>query len=315
MKKRFLSVVLAICLMIPALVLSGCGHEHDWEFRYGYDENGSYCKYEVCEECEEEKNKTVIVQGVSQTNAVVGGTNISELKYKNGTYDNAFTLGMSFNDMVNQLNTRSASGHNTSFVQTVYNGVTKQGLPIKGNIKLTQDINISYNGNTTLCLLITEDVTIDLNGHTITQQCGTDGFSGYGLFVVYDGATLNIIDSSQNHNGAINAVVTALQINVGGVVNLYDGTVKCGATMTPTDVSEQYFCVWTIATNGGTFNQYGGKVETVATRNVRNGEPYTATDYNYTFASYGAGEFNLYGGTVTGVADESTEIQINDYRD
>lgn len=315
MKKRILGAILAICLIVPALVLSGCGHEHDWEFKYGYDENGSYCKYEVCDECQEQKNKTVIVQGVSQTNATVGGTGITELKYKNSTYDNAFTLGMSFNDMVNQLNTRSASGHNTSFVQTVVGGVTKQGLPIKGNIKLTQDVNIAYNGNTTLCLLITEDVTIDLNGFTITQQCGTDGFSGYALFVVYNGATLNIIDSSANHNGAINAVVSALQINAGGKVNLYDGTVKCGATMTPTDVTEQYFCVWTVATNGGTFNQYGGKVETVATRNVRNGQPYTATDYNYTFASYGEGEFNLYKGEVTGEFDPSAENQINDYRD
>ena len=313
MKKKLIFVVL-MCLIFPCtLILSACDHMHGWAiiYEYGYDSTGAYCKFFVCDECGLQLHKEVIVQAVEKQSATMRGTGAVELS---GDKGNNFSLDMTFEELVEVSNQRCESGRNVDFVKTKIGEKVVPGLPISGNIKLTKDITVGYNGNTSMCLHITDEVTIDLNGYTISQQCGTDGMSGYALFIVREGGTLNIIDSSKSKNGKIDAVMSAIQINAGGVVNLYGGTVQCGATMTKADVSEQYFCVWTIATNGGTFNQYGGVVTTVATRNVRGGGTYTATDYNYAFASYGSGSYILYGGDVIGDIEEVASELINDQR-
>lgn len=312
--KKIVSFILMGFVLIPALVLlAACDHVHSWAliYQYGYDQSGAYCRYIVCDECGAKGEKEVIVEAVKQDSAALKGTGVESLT---GDSKSNFSLDMTFAELAQASNQRCESGKNVDFVKTKIGAKTVPGLPISGNIKLTEDINIGYNGNTSMCLHITDEVTIDLNGHTITQQCGTDGMSGYALFIVREGGTLNIIDSSKSKSGKIDAVMSAIQINAGGVVNLYSGTIQCGQTMTRADVSEQYFCVWTIATNGGTFNQYGGLVTTVETRNIRGGGTYTATDYNYAFATYGTGCYNLYAGSVVGDIDEAATELINDQR-
>ena len=257
--KKVVSFVLSFaCLFALSFVFVACKdktkkeeepqkeHEHNYSSTVtGYDENGSYCKWQVCGECEEKGEKTVIVEGISQTNAVLAGTAIKE----NGSESANFVLGKSFDATISALAARSASDQDTSTLKTTLNGKDVNGLALSGNIKLTQDIVVGYNGNTTLGFNIIENTTIDLNGHTITQRCGTTGVSGYALFVVREGATLNIIDSSANHNGVINAVTVAIEIKNGAVANLYDGTVKCGAMMTASDVDpvDDPMAIWTIA--------------------------------------------------------------------
>ena len=312
MKSKILTLMLAICFIVPCLLFVGCeNHKHEWEVEYGYDKSGAYCQFIECDDCDEIREKTVIVEAVTETNAVLNGAGVTQIKYDEDNFD----IGTTFNDAIAKLSHRCLTNTNTKFVKTIFDKQgEKPGLPLQGNIKLTEDILVGYNGNTTLCFHITGEVTIDLNGHTIRQQCGTDGMSGYALFVVRDGGKLNIIDSSAEHNGTISGVLSAIQINEGGEVNLYDGTVKCESTITVTDASEQYFCIWTIATNGGIFNQYGGKVTTVRTRWVKNETQHTATTDNYAFASYGAGEFNLYDGEVYGDIEDTAELQVNDMR-
>ena len=205
--KKVLRFFALLVLIVPAIMLTGCLKDaHVWQeaISYGYDESGNYCQYtQVCS-CGDRDGKTILVEAIEETNAVIGGTNITEIKNKNGSAMEDYYLGMSFDDMIAKTNENCASGRNTSFVQTVVGSATKAGLPISGDIKLTEDIVVGYNGNSTLCLLITDEVTIDLNGYSITQQCGTDGMSGYALFVVNSGATLNIVDSSKEQTGQIN---------------------------------------------------------------------------------------------------------------
>ena len=311
MKKKILTIMLMFCLMIPCFMFAGCDeHKHEWEVDYGYDKTGAYCKFIECDDCDYIKEKTVIVEGVAQTTAVLNGEGVTQIKYD----ETNFNIDTTFNEAIQNLSSRSISGRNTKFVKTIFGELgEKPGLPLQGNIKLEENILVGYNGNTTLCFHITSEVTIDLNGFTISQQCGTDGMSGYALFVVREGGVLNIIDSSAEHDGKISGVLSAIQINEGGVVNLYDGKVKCESTITTTDAKEEYFCIWTIATNGGIFNQYGGKVETTRTRWVKDESQHVSVSENYTLASYGSGEFNLYGGEISGVIEETAREQINHF--
>jgi len=310
-KKKILSFALMICLILPCLIFVACDStHHTWEVGYGYDENGAYCKFIECEDCGGKIKQATIVEAVTQTTAVLNGKGVTEIKYD----EDNFYLDMTFDQAISNLSRRSVTGGNTKFIKTTIDSSEKPGLPLQGNIKLTKDIFVGYNGNTTLCFHITDEVTIDLNGHKISQVCGTDGMSGYALFVVRDGGVLNIIDSSQEKNGVINGVMSAIQINQNGVVNLYNGTVKCSSVITATDAKEEYFCIWTIATNGGTFNQYNGEVVTVESRWVIDESQHIATGENYAFASYGAGAFNIYGGNVDGEYEETAASQVKDLR-
>lgn len=326
MKKKLLSFALALAIVLPcAFALVGCDHTHDYTAKTvtGYDAQGNYCKWEVCE-CDKKGDKTVIVEGVSSTSAKILAANeaTSQTKTDPGVASSTFVADVSFNDAIDALNARVVGGSSVSWVKTNINDVWTNGLAITGDIKLTEDVVVAYNGNSTLGFSIVEDTTIDLNGHTITQQCGLSGaLSGYSLFVVHDGATLNIIDSSKDHDGMINAVGQAIQINAGGVVNLYDGVIQAGAMMTVYDTTpaDDPLAVWTISFSGGTFNQYGGKVQTVETRDVIGGGTYTHTKLNYTFSAYEdkGGTVNLYGGTVIGEATEEVgcTVTVNDLRD
>ena len=320
--KKILTFVLAFCLIIPvALGLTACGHKHDYDgIVRGYDELGNYCTWEVCD-CDKKGEKTIVVNAVAETNAVLAGDVIKE----SGTVSSTYTVGKSFNDVVDLLSARCAAGTNVSTIKTTVGSTEKTGIAISGNIKLTEDIVIGYNGNTTLAINIYGNTTIDLNGHSITQRCGTDGWS-QNLFNVREGATLNIIDSSENHNGLINAVCVVAQIDAGGTMNLYDGTLKAAADMTLSDVTpaDDPMSIHTIRFTGdGTFNMYGGKVETVATRGVNNGSSYTHTKWNWTFTTiYGRdlGNVNVYGGVIVGdTATQSQDdgvdgVDFNDYR-
>ena len=322
MKKKIISFALMLAMLVPCmLALVGCAHKHEYkDTATGYDASGNYCSWKVCE-CNAKTDKKVIVEGVSETDAVLAGDAIKE----NGVVSATYTAGKSFNEVVSLLNARCASGQNVSTIKTTTAGIEKTGIAISGNIKLTENIVIGYNGNTTLAINIYGSTTIDLNGYSITQRCGTDGWS-MNLFNVREGATLNIIDSSANHNGVINAVCVVAQIDNGGVMNVYDGTIKAAAAMTRADVepADDPMSIQTIRfSNGGTFNLYGGKVETVATRAVNDGGSYTHTKWNFLFASvYGKnkGTVNLYGGTIQGdiaqldTVNEVETVILNDER-
>ena len=182
----------------------------------------------------------------------------------------------------------SLSGHQS--ITCTVNGVTgKTGVAISDNIKLSEDVVIDINnGTSTLVLHIVGDVTIDLNGHSITQY-GQTGQS-LPLFVVGAGSTLNIIDSSANKTGGIYASYTAAQISTGGTLNLYSGTIG----VTPEEHRRADDGIESLFVYGGTFNMYGGKVDAT--------EESWAIGNSYA-AMASTATVNLYGGEIIGWAD------------
>ncbi|MBQ9104037.1 MAG: hypothetical protein IJY57_03000 [Clostridia bacterium] len=287
---------------------------HTFTESNGYSQ-GAYCKFETCDTCSYVK-KTVIVEAVEATNAVVGGAGVTAVK-ESKVDSTDFAIGTPFSQVIAKLNERCANKAQPATIKTTIAGSEKMGIALTGNIKLTENITVGYNNNTTTCLHIIGNTVIDLNGFTISQrgaECGAAGLSGYALFILREGATLTIIDSSATQTGCINGVMTAIQTNANSTLNIYGGTIKCAQPMTAHDADEENFCVYTVATNGGTVNVYGGTITTVATRPIINStEICEHTDYNFALATYGAGTYNIYGGTISGTVD-SDITSLNDYR-
>ena len=159
-----------------------------------------------------------------------------------------------------------------------------------GTVQLTEDIEISET------LLVTRDVTLDLNGHVLKM---TDSGSGSVLYVKKDGpntVTLTITDSRpQNPHGSYaglpaGGVITGGEgtdltgiYNVGGAVFLEnDTTLKLeGGTLTGNSSRGSVFI------NGATFVMTGGTItgETVGVRN-------------------NLGTFTMTGGRITGCYEQ-----------
>ena len=191
-------------------------------------------------------------------------------------------------------------------------GNKKSGVALTGGtIKLAEDIILDTpntnselgNVGNTLMLNIVGDVTLDLNGHTITQYGIARSMN---LFIVREGSSLTIIDSSAEKTGAIYVSLGAFQINAGATVNLYSGTIGVTADehRSAPDKAEGP-CL--INMNGGVFNMYGGKID--ATSVTKGTYPDTA------FYSYGVSTtvVNLYAGTVVGDIDGTVSDQVNNY--
>ena len=221
---------------------------------------------------------TVNAPSVSNNSTTVG-SNLNA----NVTVPNDLTTFESVATWLNNL-----SGHQS--ITCTVNGVTgKTGVAISDNIKLSEDVVIDiHNGASTLVLHIVGDVTIDLNGHSITQY-GQTGQS-LPLFVVGAGSTLNIIDSSANKAGGIYASYTAVQVSTGGTLNLYSGTIG----VTPEEHRRADDGIESLFVYGGTFNMYGGKVDAT--------EESWAIGNSYAAMS-STSAVNLYGGEIIGWAD------------
>ena len=177
---------------------------------------------------------------------------------------------------------------------TAPNGAVRPGIAINGgDIKLTEDIvldvaNTAQIGNSgnTLMINIYDEVTIDLAGHSITQV--GDGAS-LNLFAIRAGATLNIIDSIGG--GAIYASLGTFQIDAGATVNFFSGKLAVTATENRSDADIAYgFSA--INMNGGTFNMYGGTIDTTSD---------SADYYEFAFSGYAVDTsvVNIYDGTIT----------------
>ena len=145
MKDRFKRIFSGLgALVLAIMVLVGCS-AGDTKITYGYDENGNYCKFTTCSCCEISE-KEIIVNGVTETNATIVSQNV-EISYKGDSteVDTALTYGADFNSVVNALNQR-ATGTNTKALQTSFDGTTATlGLPISGDIKLTEDVYVAQN--------------------------------------------------------------------------------------------------------------------------------------------------------------------------
>ncbi|MCD8160314.1 MAG: hypothetical protein LUE61_03865, partial [Clostridiales bacterium] len=100
---------------------------------------------------------------------------------------------------------------------------TSTSLPTSGTYRLTCDVTLSSQ-----CQL-TDDLTIDLNGHTITSTLSA------GAFVVNSGMTLTINDTAGG--GTITQTNTsgysyAISVKVGGTLIVNGGTISRSSTST-----------------------------------------------------------------------------------
>ena len=126
------------------------------------------------------------------------------------------------------------------------NASTENPFTQPGHYRLTENIQLQgeYVG-------VSHDMTLDLNGHHIYAP------EGFRAFSVREGYTLNILDLSEEANGAIIGNPTASAVGgviyVTGTVNLYSG--RLVGTTLPVNGGTVYI------SSSGTMNMYGGAVE------------------------------------------------------
>ena len=109
---------------------------------------------------------------------------------------------------------------------------------------------------------ITRNLTIDLNGCTLSGVCNADQDH---LIMVQNSATLNVKDNSNGQDGKITfargASNTGWTIDVCGTLNLYSGTLELTGSWRIGYVVDVRPNAWGSAyTAPTTFNMYGGKV-------------------------------------------------------
>ena len=192
-------------------------------------------------------------------------------------------------------------------IMCTVNGASKPGIVLANDIKLTEDVIIDiWSNQSTMPINIVGDVTIDLNGYSITQY-NYQG-AGMALFSVRAGATLNIVDSSAEKDGAIYASYSAFQVDTGATLNLYNGTIGVTPDENRSSYDVEYGYSQHVFVYGGTFNMYGGCLDATA------GE---SSDYYAIGNSYapmaGTAAVNLYGGEIIGWVDAQNISTFNDY--
>ena len=215
-------------------------------------------------------------------NTTITGTNISTTSVPDHVN--------SFESAIEWVNTLDDNINGALQIKCKVNGVEKPGIVISDDIKLTKDVVVDVHaGQSTLAINIEGDVTIDLNGYSITQY-GQVGLSMC-LFVVRDGATLNIVDSSAEKTGGIYASYSAFQLDTGSTLNIYGGTIG----VTPEENRNSGDYVQLVFMYGGTLNMYGGIIDATA-----KGVEDEAIGYDGEWGAKVGNTVNLYGGKVVG---------------
>ena len=198
-----------------------------------------------------------------------------------------------------------------------------------GNYYLTKDTTLVDNADSRM-IVVTGDVKICLNGHTLKYRPRTTEIAGLCRIYLRDDASFSICDCSKRQTGKI------VQISDGGksysalfqclrnsTLNLFGGEISGGGSNAVPDNSAYPGAVKLF---GGTFNMYGGKI-TNCTANAQ-----SVIDVRSSGASglyYGEtsvpGVFNMYGGEISGnqmtpykgqhntAAIDATDNKINIY--
>ena len=106
------------------------------------------------------------------------------------------------------------------------------------------------------------NITLDLNGYSITQTGGKGTGLSYPMIVVRPETTLSIVDSTES-DGKISAKTTAVQLQ--GTLNLISGTISLDSEPTNYEINEYMaaYGIWFYNPEGKyfpTFNMSGGKI-------------------------------------------------------
>ena len=172
-----------------------------------------------------------------------------------------------------------------------------------GNYYLTKDTTI----DSSRWLVVTGDVKICLNGHTIKYEPWKDGEAGSYCIKLEEGASVSICDCSKGQTGKIikttetdyqNYYSTLFRCLRNSTLNLFGGAISGGGS---SKVPDKTAYPGVVKLYGGTFNMYGGKITNCTTnaQSVIDVDSSSASGLYYGETNV-SGEFNMYGGEISG---------------
>ena len=172
-----------------------------------------------------------------------------------------------------------------------------------GAYYLTRDTTI----DSSRWLVVTGDVKICLNGHTIKYEPWTDGEAGSYCIKLEEGASVSICDCSKGQTGKIikttgtdyqNYYSTLFRCLRNSTLNLFGGEISGGGS---SEVPDNTAYPGAVKLYGGTFNMYGGQI----TNCTANAQSVIDVDSSSASGLYKGqpnvpGVFNMYGGEISG---------------
>ena len=173
-----------------------------------------------------------------------------------------------------------------------------------GNYYLTKD-TILANSAYSRMIVVTGDVKICLNGHTLKYRPRTTDTAGLYRIYLRDGASFSICDCSEGQTGKIvqisddgNTYSALFQCLRNSTLNLFGGEISGGGS---SEVPTNTAYPGAVKLYGGTFNMYGGKITNCTT----NAQSVIDVDSSSASGLYKEqpnvpGVFNMYGGEISG---------------
>ena len=198
-----------------------------------------------------------------------------------------------------------------------------------GNYYLTKDTTLVDNADSRM-IVVTGDVKICLNGHTLKYRPRTTETAGLCRIYLRDDASFSICDCSKGQTGKIvqisddgKSYSALFQCLRNSTLNLFGGEISGGGSNAVPDNSAYPGAV---KLYGGTFNMYGGKITncTANAQSVIDVDSSSASGLYYGETSV-PGVFNMYGGEISGnqmtpykgqhntAAIDATDNKINIY--
>ena len=173
-----------------------------------------------------------------------------------------------------------------------------------GNYYLTKD-TILANSAYSRKIVVTGDVKICLNGHTLKYRPRTTDTAGLCRIYLRDDASFSICDCSKGQNGKIvqisddgKSYSALFQCLRNSTLNLFGGEISGGGS---SEVLDNTAYPGAVKLYGGTFNMYGGKITNCTTnaQSVIDVDSSSASGLYYGETSV-PGVFNMYGGEISG---------------
>ena len=173
-----------------------------------------------------------------------------------------------------------------------------------GNYYLTKD-TILANSAYSRKIVVTGDVKICLNGHTLKYRPRTTDTAGLCRIYLRDDASFSICDCSKGQNGKIvqisddgKSYSALFQCLRNSTLNLFGGEISGGGS---SEVPDNTAYPGAVKLYGGTFNMYGGKITNCTTnaQSVIDVDSSSASGLYYGEKSV-PGVFNMYGGEISG---------------
>ena len=173
-----------------------------------------------------------------------------------------------------------------------------------GNYYLTKD-TILANSAYSRKIVVTGDVKICLNGHTLKYRPRTTDTAGLCRIYLRDDASFSICDCSKGQNGKIvqisddgKSYSALFQCLRNSTLNLFGGEISGGGS---SEVPDNTAYPGAVKLYGGTFNMYGGKI----TNCTANAQSVIDVDSSSASGLYKGqpnvpGVFNMYGGEISG---------------